>query len=230
MRRIDQLLSSLGYCSRRSAREFLRDHEVTANGARLGDSSLKVNPSEIRIDGEPLDHPDGILLMLNKPLGLVCSHDSKDGPTVYSLLPERWRNRSPQLTTIGRLDKETSGLLLITDNGPLVHRLTSPRHHVLKRYRARVDGLLPVTLVDVFSSGKLMLDGESKPCAPAHLEIVSAHEALLELTEGRYHQVRRMFASQGLTVLSLHREGLGGLTLDNLAPGEWREISSSLFD
>ncbi|MBP7141143.1 MAG: rRNA pseudouridine synthase [Opitutaceae bacterium] len=230
LRRLDQLLANLGYCSRRGARDFLRAHEVLVDRIPVGDPSQKVSPSAVRVDGAPLDHPDGILVMLHKPVGLVCSHDASEGPSVYSLLPDRWRNRSPQLTTVGRLDKETSGLLLITDQGPLVHRLTAPRHHVAKRYRARVDGAIPTSLIDLFGAGQLTLEGERSPCAPARLEIAGKHEALLELTEGRYHQVRRMFASQGLTVLTLHRESFGGLSLGDLAPGSCRELPLSYFD
>ena len=229
MRRLDQLLSNLGYCSRRGARDFLRSHNVVADGIAIADASTKVAHSSVQVDGQPLDHPDGILAMLNKPAGLVCSHDPSEGPSVYSLLPERWRNRSPQATTIGRLDKETSGLLLITDQGSLVHRLTSPKHRVVKRYRAHVDRTLPTSLIDLFSEGQLMLEGERSPCAPARLEIIGEREALLELTEGRYHQVRRMFASQGITVLALHRESFGGLALGDLAPGNWRELPLSHF-
>ena len=230
LRRLDQLLSNLGYCSRRSARDFLKSHSVLADGIRITDPSRKVVSAGLLVDGQPLDHPDGILVMLNKPVGLVCSHDPSEGPSVYSLLPERWRDRSPQVTTVGRLDKETSGLLLITDQGPLVHRLTSPKHHVAKRYRAQVDRMLSQSLIALFASGQLTLEGERSPCAPARLEITGECEAILELTEGRYHQVRRMFASQGLTVLTLHRESFADLTLGELAPGKWRELPLSYFD
>ena len=230
VRRLDQLLANLGYCSRRSARDFLKSHTVTTGAARLTDPARKINASDVRVDQEPLDHPEGLLVMLHKPLGLICSHDPAEGSSVYSLLPPRWRERSPQVTSVGRLDKETSGLLLLTDQGPLVHRLTSPRHHVPKRYRARTDDPIPAGLVALFASGQLLLDGERDPCAPARLEIMGEKEALLELTEGRYHQVRRMFASQGLTVLTLHRESFGDLTLGDLAPGVWRELPLTHFD
>ncbi len=230
VRRLDQLLANLGYCSRRSTRDFLKSHTVTTGATRLTDPACKVNASDVQVDQQSLDHPEGLLVMLHKPLGLVCSHDPAEGASVYSLLPPRWRERSPQVTSVGRLDKETSGLLLITDQGPLVHRLTSPRHHVPKRYRVRTDGPVLAELVDLFASGQLLLDGEHDPCAPARLEIVGATEALLELTEGRYHQVRRMFASQGLAVLTLHRERFGDLTLGDLAPGAWRELPLTYFD
>jgi len=229
LRRLDQLLANLGYCSRRSARDFLKAHTVTVTGTRASDPTRKVEPAKVRIDDEPADRPDGLLVMLHKPLGLVCSHDAHEGPSIYSLIPARWRERNPQVTSVGRLDKETSGLILLTDLSPLVHRLTSPKHHVAKLYRATVEGVLSPDLIDTFANGTLRLEGEDSPCAPATLEIVSPHEALLELTEGRYRQVRRMFASVGLSVVTLHRERFGPLSLGDLAVGAWRELPLNTF-
>ncbi len=231
MRRLDQLLANLGYCSRREARDFLRAHDVReASGTRLTQPALKVDAATVRIDGEPLDHPDGLLLLLHKPLGLVCSHDRSEGPSVYDLLPARWQQRNPGITSVGRLDKDTSGLLLLTDQTALVHRLTSPRHHVEKRYRATVDHDLPPALGEVFASGTLRLDGEEAPCLPARYEALGPREALLTLTEGRYHQVRRMFAAAaGATVLTLHRDRFGPLELGDLAVGQWLILSLDTF-
>jgi 16S rRNA pseudouridine516 synthase len=228
-RRLDQLLANLGYCSRREARAFLRTQEVSADGTRLTDPARKVDPAAVRVDGEPLDHPDGLLVLLHKPLGLVCSHDEREGPRVYDLLPERWRRRNPVVTSVGRLDKDTSGLLLLTDQTALVHRLTSPRHHVPKTYVVTVDRDLDPALATVFAAGTLQLDGEKQACAPADFTLRAPRVATLTLTEGKYHQVRRMFASQGYTVLALHRESFGPLTLDDLAPGHWRELPLDTF-
>ncbi|MFM9081968.1 MAG: S4 domain-containing protein, partial [Opitutaceae bacterium] len=111
MRRLDQLLANLGYCSRREARDWVSAGRVTVAGGPARDAGQRVAAGEIRIDGEPPDHPDGLLLLLHKPTGLVCSHDEREGPSVYSLLPERWRRRNPVVTSVGRLDKETSGAL-----------------------------------------------------------------------------------------------------------------------
>lgn len=229
MRRLDQILANLGYCSRREARDLVRDGRVTVAGRPADDVARKVAPADVRVDGEPLDHPDGILIVLHKPLGLVCSHDAREGPSVYDLLPERWRRRNPAVTTVGRLDKDTSGLLLLTDQSELVHRLTSPRQKVPKVYRATTDRELAPDLVARFASGTLVLDGETVPCAPAQLELVGSREARLTLTEGRYHQVRRMFAATGATVLTLHRERFGALDLGGLAAGEWRELPLDFF-
>ncbi len=229
MRRLDQLLANLGYCSRREARRWIDDGHVTVRGKPADDVSHKALADDVRVDGEPLDHPDGLLLLLHKPVGLVCSHDEREGPNIYSLLPPRWLRRNPLVTSVGRLDKDTSGLLLLTDQSPLVHRLTSPKHKVPKTYRATVDRDLSPELVPLFASGTLLLSGETNPCAPAELTLISPREATLTLIEGRYHQVRRMFSALGSTVLTLHREKFGDLTLNDLAPGQWRELPLNHF-
>jgi len=229
MRRLDQLLANLGYCSRREARAFIQAGHVTVRGAVVDDFGAKAHPADVRVDGEPLDHPDGLLLLVHKPLGLVCSHDEREGPNVYSLLPPRWRNRNPQVTSIGRLDKETSGLLLLTDRSELVHRLTSPKHKVPKVYRVTVAKDLSPELIPLFASGTLLLKDEKEPCAPAELKILGPREAELTLTEGRYHQVRRMLASQGCEVVTLHRARFGHLELGDLPAGQWRELPLAEF-
>ncbi len=229
MRRLDQLLANLGYCSRREARAWIQAGRVTVRGQTEDDFGAKAEPADVRVDGEPLDHPDGLLLLLHKPVGLVCSHDGREGPNIYSLLPPRWRQRNPPVTSIGRLDKETSGLLLLTDQSELVHRLTSPKHKVPKVYRARVSAGLSPDLIPLFASGTLLLKDEKEPCAPAELRIIAPREAELTLTEGRYHQVRRMFASQGAEVLTLHRARFGHLELGDLPAGQWREMPLDTF-
>jgi 16S rRNA pseudouridine516 synthase len=229
MRRLDQLLSSLGYCSRREARGWIADGRISIRGEVAEDVAQKAMPGDVQVDGEPLDHPGGLLLMVHKPVGLVCSHEEREGPNVYTLIPPRWRNRNPVVTTIGRLDKDTSGLLLLTDQSPLVHKLTSPKHKVPKIYRATVDQDLSPNLVPLFAAGTLLLAGEKDPCAPAELQIVGPREALVTLTEGRYHQVRRMFSAQGTTVLTLHRERFGALELGDLPAGQWRELPLDYF-
>jgi 16S rRNA pseudouridine516 synthase len=230
MRRLDQLLANLGYCSRREARYWMQGGHVTVDGAEAGDPARKVDPAGVRVDGEPMDHPDGLLLLLHKPLGLVCSHDRREGASVYDLLPERWRRRNPPVVSVGRLDKDTSGALLLTDQSALVHQLTTPRHKVPKVYRATVDADLPPGLVEVFAAGTLVLAGESEPCAPAPLRMLGPREAEIVLTEGRYHQVRRMFSSQGCEVVTLHRECFGPVNIAGLAPGCWRELPLDFFD
>lgn len=233
MPRLDQLLAGLGYGSRREVRDLIAAGRVTVRGAPADDAGGKIPASEVRVDGELLDHPEGLLLLLHKPAGLVCSHDGREGPSVYDLLPPRWRARHPPVTSIGRLDKETTGLLLLTDQSALVHRLTSPKHKVPKIYAAGLDRAVPparaAEIAAVFASGALVLPDESKPCSPAELRWRDARTAELALTEGRYHQVRRMFASQGCTVVTLHRERFGPLELGGLAAGDWRELPLDVF-
>jgi 16S rRNA pseudouridine516 synthase len=220
--RVDQLLSRCGYCSRRESFLWVRAGRVTCNDVPVEDPGERVDPAAVRIDGKPVEAPDGLLAMLHKPLGVVCAHGDRDGPSVYGLLPERWSRRNPVVTSIGRLDKDTSGLLLLTDLGELVHRFTSPRHHVEKTYEVVVDEPLRPELVERFAAGTLVLEGEDRPCLPARLEIRSEREARLILTEGKFHQVRRMFAAVGSTVIRLHRSRVGAYELGDLPAGEWR--------
>jgi 16S rRNA pseudouridine516 synthase len=230
MRRLDQLLSNLGYCSRRESRSWIDAGRITVRGKTADAVAQKAAAVDVQVDGEPLDHPAGLLLLLHKPLGLVCSHDEREGASIYSLLPERWRQRNPAVTSVGRLDKDTSGLLLLTDQSHLVHRLTSPKQKVPKFYRAVVDRDLSNDLIALFASGSLLLTGEKVPCAPALLRLAAPREAEITLTEGRYHQVRRMFSACGATVLTLHRERFGELDLGDLPAGQWRELPLNSFE
>ncbi|GAB5561000.1 MAG: pseudouridine synthase [Synoicihabitans sp.] len=229
-RRIDQLLANLGYCSRRDARKWVADGRVLIDGVPAKNTATKAEPNAVQVEGEPLDHPHGLILLLHKPTGLVCSHDEREGPSIYDLFPDRWRRRNPVITSVGRLDKDTSGLLLVTDQSQLVHRLTSPKHKVPKIYRAVVDRELDPSLIETFASGSMQLEGEKAPLAPAKLVIREPRIAELTLIEGKYHQVRRMFASQGWHVISLHRERFGDLTLEGVAEGKWRELPRDIFD
>ncbi len=221
-RRLDQLLTSLGFCSRRGARDFI-DSATVMIGDRLADrADERVDPALVTVDGEALEAVDGLLAVFHKPVGYVCSHAEDEGATIYDILPELWLKRNPPATSIGRLDKDTSGLLLMTDQGSLIQRLTSPKANIAKVYEITVDHDLDDKLIDIFASGTVLLRSETTPCLPANLEITSPREAKLTLTEGRYHQVRRMFASQGWEVLTLHRSRFGKLDLGDLKPGEWR--------
>lgn len=225
MRRLDQLLSSLGYCSRREAAALVKSGRVKQGDTVLSKADQKVDPQTLTVDGQPLEAPDGLLALLHKPAGYVCTHSDGEGPTIYELLPEQWLRRNPAVTSVGRLDKDTSGLLLVTDIGSLVHRYTSPKADVEKVYVAGVDRDLEPQLGETFAHGDLMLRGEDKPCLPARLEILSPRTARLTLTEGRYHQVRRMFASQGWHVETLHRERFGPYELEGVGEGEWKLVA-----
>lgn len=220
--RLDKLLSSLGYCSRREVAPLIKDGVVTHTDGFPLKPDTKVLHDEIRFEGEPLDPPQGIVILMHKPLGYVCSHDDGEGRLVYDLLPPRWRRRDPKISTIGRLDKDTSGLLLLTDDGALLHRLTSPKHKVPKVYEATLNRPLNGNEGSIFASGTLMLNGEKTPCLPARLEVIDPIHARLEIVEGRYHQVRRMFAAVGNHVTTLHRVSFGELTLGDLEEGKYQ--------
>ncbi len=225
--RLDRLLANLGYGSRREVNALARDGKVVLDGKALTDAGAKIPvsadlPSRMTIAGKAIDPPAPLTILMHKPLGVVCSH-REVGRSVYELLPRRWQARMPALSTVGRLDKETSGLLLITDDGPFLHRVISPRAHVAKRYLATLDRPISDEAGAVFASGTLLLEGETDPLAPAELEVLSPTSAYLTITEGRYHQVRRMFAAVGNHVTALHRDRIGGLDLPgDLADGEWR--------
>jgi len=233
--RVDKLLGSMGYGSRTEIARLGKVGGIVLDGADLTDVSkrIAVTPdlsSRMEIDGQPLDPAPGLVMLLNKPLGMTCSR-KEEGALVYDILPDRWKRRDPAISTIGRLDKQTSGLLLLTDDGDLLHRVISPKKHVAKVYLANLARPLVGTEGDLFAQGGLVLEGEDKPLAPAHLEVISPTEARLTVTEGRYHMVRRMFAAVGNHVEALHRERLGGLTLpDDLEPGQWRLLDQSQID
>ena len=232
MLRLDRLLANLGYGSRAEVARLAARGRVMLDGAALRDAGRRIAlapdlTARLTVEGAPLDPLPGLVAMLHKPVGLTCSHKD-DGPLVHDLLPDRWRRRNPAISPIGRLDKDTSGLLLLTDDGDLLHRIISPKRHVPKTYRATLARPLDGTEADAFAAGTLMLRGEATPLAPATLVAISATEALLTITEGRYHQVRRMFAAVGNHVEALHRESLGGLTLPaDLGPGQWRLLDAA---
>jgi 16S rRNA pseudouridine516 synthase len=230
--RLDRLLANLGYGSRREVQRLVVLGLVTLDGVTLEDSDqrIAVTPdlsSRMTVDDEPLDPPPGLVLMLHKPLGVTCSH-KEQGPLVYSLLPERWRRREPAISTVGRLDKDTSGLLLMTDDGALLHKIISPRSNVTKRYDVTLDRPLRGGEEKIFASGELMLESETTPLLPVPMEIVSPTRVFVTLTEGRYHQVRRMFAAVGNHVTALHRDRIGNLNLPaDLPPGEFRILGET---
>ena len=230
--RLDRLLANMGYGSRKEVQGLARAGAVRLDGQPLTDADQRIAvtpdlPARMTVQGRPLDPPPGLILMLHKPLGVTCSH-KEAGPLVYDLLPSRGRRRDPAISTVGRLDKDTSGLLLMTDDGALLHRIISPKSKLAKRYRATLARPLKGDEGQVFESGTLMLEGEDKPLLPAALEPISPTEAFLTITEGRYHQVRRMFAAVGNHVEALHRDRIGGLALpEDLEPGAFRLMTGS---
>lgn len=230
--RIDRLLANMGYGSRRDIEHMSYGRRIVLDGETIKDVSARIAvtqdlPNRLSVDGAPLDPPPGVIIALHKPLGVTCSHKDS-GPLVYDLLPQRWRARDPIISTVGRLDKDTSGLLLMTDDGPLLHRIIAPRSHVSKRYRVDLARPLKGDEAAIFGAGGLMLESEQKPLLPAAFEPLSEKSGLLTLHEGRYHQVRRMFAAIGNHVEALHRDRIGSLDLpSDLPAGQWRLLDEA---
>lgn len=230
--RLDKLLANLGYGSRKDVQKLAKQGEVVLDGKPLKklDARIELTPdlnARLQVMGNDLDPLPGLAIIMHKPLGVTCSHNEA-GELVFDLLPWRWRLRNPAISTIGRLDKQSSGLLLLTDDGQFLHRVIAPSSQLGKRYRVTLSERLHEDTIAVFASGEMMLEGEDKPLLPAVLEPVSDREAHVTITEGRYHQVRRMFATIGNYVETLHRDRIGGLALeDGLAAGEWRLMSQA---
>lgn len=223
--RVVRLIANLGYGSQKEVRAWIKDGRVTdAAGAVLG-IDARAGHDDIRLDGEALDPPAGLVLMLNKPEGYTCS-TSDPGRVVYELLPPRFSHRNPVVAPVGRLDRDSTGLLLLTDDGPLLHRITAPRSHVPKTYDVTLARPLDGTEAAIFAAGTLMLRSETTPLAPATLEPLGECQARITIVEGRYHQVKRMFAAVGNHVEALHRFAIGGLRLGDLAPGQWRYLGA----
>jgi 16S rRNA pseudouridine516 synthase len=230
--RLDRLLANMGYGSRREIGRMAKSGWLTLDGVVMADEAVRVKlepdlPMRLRVQGEPLDPLPGMIIMVHKPLGVTCSH-KEAGALIYDLLPARWRVRDPALSTVGRLDKETSGLILMTDDGDMLHRIISPKRHVPKRYVVGVDRPLKGNEAAIFAAGTLMLEGETSPLLPAELKVTGERTARLTLHEGRYHQVRRMFAAIGNHVVSLHRDRIGALDLpEDLPAGEHRLMTEA---
>jgi len=220
-----KLLANLGYGSRSQVERHLRSGAVTdVDGKVLGTKDFPPH-ERILFKGEPLDQAGPLTIIFHKPDGYTCSTDDP-GDTIYDLLPARFALRNPVMSPVGRLDKDTTGLLLMTDDGQLLHRLISPKHHVPKTYQVTLDRPLEGHEQELFASGTLVLRGEEKALLPAVMEVAGEKEAFITLEEGRYHQVRRMFAAAGNHVVALKRVATGGLRLpEDLAEGEWRVLS-----
>ncbi len=229
--RLDRLLANLGYGSRRDVQALVAAGLVTVDGGTIpADRHIALTPDlaeRVMVEGAPLDPLPPLTLILHKPLGFVCSH-KEPGRSIYDLLPSRWRRRSPALSTVGRLDKETSGLLLLTDDGALLHKIISPKADIAKRYHVTLERPLAGDEVALFASDAMLIEGETKPLLPAVLEPLSETLCRVTITEGRYHQVRRMFAATGNRVSELHRDRIGRLDLpSDMVAGAYRPLTAS---
>ena len=222
--RLDKFLSEQGHASRKELREIIRSGRVSVDGVTAKAPEQKVDPSaqRIELDGRPVSAERFHTFLMDKPLGVVCATEDSREKTVLDLLPPELRRMG--LFPVGRLDKDTSGLLLLTNDGDFAHRVISPKSAVEKCYRARVSRELSEEDVKAFREGIELRDGTR--CLPARLELLEKELCLVYVQEGKYHQVRRMLASRGKPVQELRRISIGALTLDpTLSPGEWKELS-----
>ena len=220
MERLDKFLAGCGAGTRSQVKEFLKAGRVTVDGKPEKDGSRKIDPEAVKIclDGQVLRGESRLVLMMNKPAGYVTATEDAREPTVMELLPEQYRKQ--ELRPVGRLDKQTEGLLLFTNDGDLLHRLISPKKEVPKVYYARHEGQAGPEDVKAFAEGLTLRDGTV--CRGALLEPLGPGESRITVCEGKYHQVRRMMASRDMTVLYLERQQEAGLTLGDLPMGQVR--------
>ncbi len=224
MQRLDKILSDAGVATRKELKNMIRAGRVVVNGVTIHapEEKFDENSATIFVDGVLIGAPEKILVMLHKPAGYVTSTSDPRDKTVMELLPQEYVRYD--LRPIGRLDKETEGLLLFTNDGDLAHRIISPKTELPKIYLAIHDGVATDEDVTAFAEGILLKDGTQ--CRPAMLQILGQGKALVHVTEGKYHQVRRMMASRGLPVTYLKRVVEGGISLGDLPLGECREVSA----
>ena len=224
MERLDKFLCDSGVGTRSQVKQILKTGAITLNGVTVKDGSLKIDPNTaaVCLRGQRLGGKQRTVLMLHKPAGFVTATEDKNDRTVMELLPAVYRHLD--LKPVGRLDKATEGLLLFTNDGDLLHRLISPKKEVPKVYYARHEGTATAEDVEAFAAGLTLRDGLQ--CLPARLEPLAEGESLITVCEGKYHQVRRMMASRGMTVTYLQRRQEGELTLEGLALGQVRELTA----
>lgn len=221
MERLDKLLAGTGKWSRREVKALVRQGLVRVDGRLAASAEDKLDPAAaiITVAGETISLCRFTYVMLHKPAGVLTTTEDRKQPTVLDLLPPELRRIG--LAPVGRLDKDTEGLLLLTNDGELAHRLLSPKYHVEKRYFARVDGELSAADAEAFARGMTLGDGLE--CLPAGLEVLPDRVCIVTLREGKFHQVKRMLAARGAPVLYLKRLSMGPLTLDDsLAAGAYR--------
>ena len=229
--RLERLLSNLGYGGRKEMAMAIKNEWCEIDGERVRNPSLSVDLDWVRegrvtFDGEPLDPLYPFTIMLNKPAGYTCSHKDID-KIVYDLLPERFAARKPKFAMAGRLDKFSSGQLIMTDDGDLIHRITHPKRHAPKYYRVTVRDDLRGDETELFGSGEFMIKTEDKPLKPASWSAEGAREGIMILHEGKNRQIRRMFEEIGNEVITLHRYQTGGLEMGDLEEGQWRVLSEA---
>lgn len=223
--RLDKFVSHATGLPREISKRLIRKRQVQVNGTMVSNAAFQVEDTDsVTMEGETLHIPGPRYLMLHKPIGVVCATEDGDHPTVLDLIEDM---DTEGLSIGGRLDIDTTGLVLLSDDGQWLHRVTSPRHLFSKVYRATLQEPLDQQTIDSFATG-MLLRGEDKPTAPAQCEALPDNGARVTLNEGRYHQVKRMFAACGNHVLSLHREKIGAVALDDaLTEGEYRVLTET---
>ena len=229
--RLDRLLSNLGYGGRREMTMAIKNEWLEIDGERVKTPSLSIDLSlveegRVTFDGEKLDPMTPFTIMLNKPEGYTCSHKDP-AAIIYDLLPKRFQGRKPKFSMVGRLDKYTTGQILLTDDGELLHRITHPKSHAAKYYRLGLRDDLRGNEADLFASGDFMIEGEENPLKPADWTPDGARGGVMVLHEGRYRQIRRMFEELDNEVITLHRFQTGGLDLGDLEEGKWRTLDEA---
>lgn len=226
--RIDKILSNMGCGSRKDMKKCIKEGRVQINGKVISDNSIKIDPydNEIYFDGEIVEYRRYIYIIMNKPKGLVSSTDDPSNRTVIDILEDKYKIFNP--FPVGRLDKDTEGLLILTNDGKLAHNILSPKKHIDKTYYVEVDGYVDENYTNDFESGIVLDDGYKT--MPAKLKIIESNfisRVELTIREGKYHQVKRMFKALGMKVLYLKRISMGSLELDSsLNPGEYRELKN----
>ena len=224
--RLDKLMAQSGERTRSESARLIRSGTITINGVPARDPAMKEDGERdcVLLKGQPVTNEPFQYAMLHKPAGMLTAARDRNAPTVMALVPEALQRRD--VLPVGRLDKDTTGLLLLTNDGELAHRLLSPKRHVWKEYLAVLDGPLAQDDVEAFAEGMVLSDFTAKPAELRILESASdTSRALVRLSEGKFHQVKRMFAARGREVLSLHRQGFGPLRLD-IPQGAWRTLTS----
>lgn len=224
---VERLLSQLGFGSRKEARGLVRMGLVEIAGVVLEDpfQELPVIPDSIRVNGEDITTQMKLYVMLHKPLGIECSHNPQHHDSVFSLVPAHWQGM--EIRSVGRLDVDSSGLLLLSNQGDFIHRVESPKKGTLKRYEATLARPFEKEQKAELTSG-VMLKNEKRPVVARELKVLGERQVEIAIGEGLYHQVRRMFAAVGNHVETLHRISIGEVVLDpKLAPGEWRPLTEA---
>ena len=223
MERLDKIISEAGLCSRRDCERLAKRGRITVDGVIVKNASEKVSDTAIiEIDGEPVSRHREVVCIMNKPAGFVTSTDDDRNPTVMELLPEDMLRQ--QVVPAGRLDKDTEGLLVFTNNGDLLHKLISPKHKVPKVYYVEHEGDVDSSIIQKATDGVTLKDGTV--CKSAVIERLGEGRSTICIREGMYHQVKRMYAALGLHVNYLRRIQIGGVPLADLKPSEVRELTA----